>query len=107
MENKNEIEIEGLYGAIPIAIVADKKLKPSTKIAAIVIALSCSGQNGIGYRANKTIGNLCNLSDRAIQRAFSELQKQGYLLCDYDKNTNERLGYTWTFDIGKRTKKQK
>lgn len=100
-----ERDIEGLYGAIPIAIIADKRLKPSTKLAAIVIALSCNNTKGIGHRSNRKISKLANLSDRSVERAFQELEKYDYLAREWDNERQQRF-YQWTFEIGKRLTKR-
>ena len=100
-----ERDIEGIYGAIPFAIVSDKKLNPYTKLAAIAIAQSCNKTKGFGHRSNKKIASICNISVRAVETAFHQLEKYGYLTREWDGEEQMRF-YQWTFETGKKYKKK-
>ena len=99
-----EREIEGLYGALPIVIISDSKLTPVTRLVAVVIAMTCS-KTGFGHRSNRHIAKYTNVSIRAVETAFMQLEKQGYLVREWDNLKQQRF-YQWTFETGKKYKKK-
>ena len=73
------------YSKIPLSIKNDTKLSSNAKLLYGDIQLLCY-KNGYCFATNKYLAENLNVTTRTIIRLLSELERENYIVIEYNRN---------------------